>query len=196
MKIIITESQNTKVQKMLLDLFDEIGYIKTIKKFKLGPEALDKIFPEGISEIEMFDDYGKCNVIDNLIDVFFKIGYLKGKSFFEYNNKSYEFKFYTSPHMGSLMVDIIDLNYKDSIGVYATPFYEGNCGLPIDVDMYVPDEEGGGIQPSKHINYYVDLDDTKFKTFSDITNWFNNDYPYIILKEINPLWNKFRNGMF
>jgi hypothetical protein len=74
MKIIITESQNTKVQKMLLDLFDEIGYIKTIKKFKLGPEALDKIFPEGISEIEMFDDYGKCNVIDNLIDVFFKIG--------------------------------------------------------------------------------------------------------------------------
>ena len=196
MKILITESQNSKVRKMMLDLFEEIGHIKTIQKFKLGPESLDKIFPEGISEIEMFDDYGKCNIIGELVDVFFKIGYLKGKTLFEYNNKSYEFIFYNDNHTRALMIDIIDLDYKDAIAVYAAPFYEGYCGLPISVDAYIQDEVLGGTEPEEYIDYYIDLNEKNFKTFSDITNWFNNDYPNITLKEINPLWNKFRNGMF
>jgi hypothetical protein len=192
----INESSINRTKQMILDSFDEIDYIKTIKKFNLTPKALDKIFPQGISEIGVFGDYGKCSIIDDLIKAFFISGFLKGKTLFEYNNKSYEFIFYTSPHMGSLMVDIIDLDYKDAIAVYATPFYEGYCGLPISVDAYIQDEVLGGTEPEEYIDYYIDLNEKNFKTFSDITNWFNNDYPKIILKKINPLWDKFRNGEF
>jgi hypothetical protein len=196
MKILITESQNSKVQKMILDSFDEIGYSKTLQKFKLWPKALDKIFPQGISEIGVFGDYGKCSIIEDLIKAFFKSGYLKGKFLFEYNGKSYEFSFGSDVHTGALMVDIFDLDHKDTITIYASPFYEGYCGLPISVDAYIQDEELGGTYLEEYIDYYIDLNEKNFKTFSDITNWFNNDYPKIILKKINPLWDKFRNGEF
>lgn len=192
----INESSINRTKQMILDSFDEIGYTKTIKKFNLTPKALDKIFPKGISEIGVFGDYGKCSIIDDLIKAFFISGFLKGKTLFEYNNKSYEFIFYNDNRTRALMIDIIDLDYKDAIAVYATPFYEGYCGLPISIDAYIPDEELGGTEPEEYIDYYIDLNEKNFKTFSDITNWFNNDYPKIILKKINPLWDKFRNGEF
>jgi hypothetical protein len=178
---------------MILDSFDEIDYIKTIKKFNLTPKALDKIFPQGISEIGVFGDYGKCSIIDDLIKAFFISGFLKGKTLFEYNNKSYEFEFYNDNHTGSLMVDIIDLDYKDGITVYATPFYEGYCELPIDTDLYLPEDGSDNIDISGMYQEINSLDVKQFKTFSDLTNWFNNDYPKIILKFINPFWDKYRN---
>jgi len=190
----INESSINRTKQMILDSFDEIDYIKTIKKFNLTPKALDKIFPQGISELRDIDD--KCSIIEDLIKSFFRSGYLKGKSLFEYNGKSYEFLFGNDVHTGALMVDIFDLDYKDTITVYATPFYEGYCGLPISVDVYIQDEVLGGTEPEEYIDYYIDLNEKNFKTFSDITNWFNNDYPKIILKKINPLWDKFRNGEF
>jgi hypothetical protein len=192
----VNESSINRTKQMILNSFDEIDYIKTIKKFNLTPKVLDRIFPQGISEIGVFGDYGKCSIIYDLIKAFFISGFLKGKTLFEYNNKSYEFIFYNDNHTRALMIDIIDLDYKDAIAVYATPFYEGYCGLPISVDVYIQDEVLGGTELEEYIDYYIDLNEKNFKTFSDITNWFNNDYPKIILKKINPLWDKFRNGEF
>ncbi len=187
----INESSINRTKQMILDSFDEIGYIKTIQKFKLFPGALDKLFPQGISKTGNMDD--RCTIFEVLIKAFFSSGYLKGKTFFEYNNKSYEFEFYNDNHTGSLMVDIIDLDYKDGITVYATPFYEGYCELPIDTDLYLPEDGSDNIDISGMYQEINSLDVKQFKTFSDLTNWFNNDYPKIILKFINPFWDKYRN---
>ena len=191
MKIIITESQYNKTKQMILDSFDEIGYTKTIQKFKLFPQVLDKLFPQGISEIGNMDD--NCDILEDLIKVFFRIGHLKNEFLFEFNSNSYKFSFGSDPHTNALVVDITDLSYGDTMIVYATPFYEAYCELPIDTDVYLPDDESTGIDMAGMYQEINTLDVEQFKRFSDLTNWFNNDYPRIILEFINPYWDEYRN---
>jgi len=176
---------------MILDSFYENGYTKTIEKFKLFPGALDKLFPQGISEIGDMDD--NCDILEDLIKAFFRIGYLKGEFLFEYNGKSYEFSFGSDPHTTALIVDITDLSYGDTMVVYATPFYEAYCGLPIDTDLYLPADGLGGVDMAGTYQEINSLDVEQFKTFSDLTNWFNNDYPKIILEFIDSFWDEYRN---
>jgi hypothetical protein len=188
----INESKNYRIKQMILTSFENEGCIEVIKNFNLSPKVLDKLFPKGISEIHF--RMTKCSTFHELILGFLKSGYLKNEISVEYNNRPYTFSFFINDNMESLYIDILDVNYNDTISIYATPFYDGYCGIPIDVDSYTDNDDLGAHEPDDHISNYINLDEKKFKLFSDITNWFNNQYPKIILEEINHLWDKFRNS--
>ena len=139
MKYIITENQYNKTRQMIYNSFENIGFLNTIKKYKLSPEALDKLFPDGISEIISlhyeFTGDQKCSIMEDLIYAFFRISYLSNYKV-SYDDSEYVFLFSTDYHTGALMMEIRDKNYGDEIGIYATPFYEGYCQLPIDISYY------------------------------------------------------------
>ena len=191
MKYIITESQYNKTKQMILKSFEEVGITKTIQKFKLSPEALDKLFTGGVSEIEKFDVLGKCSVLEDLIKVFFRIKYFTNYVLDYEGEPMYSFRFGNDNHTGALIIDIKDLNYGDTITVYASPFYEGYCEVPIDVYQY-DDTNGFTHDPEDLIQYEYKVSPDDFKTFSDISNWFKNEYPKIVLNYIEPNWSKFR----
>jgi len=189
MKYIIKESQYSRTKQMILDSFEEIGITKTIKKFKLSPQALDKLFTGGISEIEEFDDYGKCSIHEDLIVAFFIVRSLNDYVV-EFKGKSYNFDFDSDPHTGARMIDITDLSYGDKISVYATPFWEGYCDLPIDVAYYIGIDND--FEPREVLQLNNNLNPEDIKTFSDLTDWFNNEYPKIILNFLDQYWEGFR----
>ena len=179
---------------MIYNSFENIGFLDTIKKYKLSPEALDKLFPDGIGEIislhyEFIGDQ-KCSIMEDLIYAFFRINYLSNYKV-SYGDSEYVFLFSTDFHTGALMMEIRDKNYGDEIGIYATPFYEGYCQLPIDISYY-DDTQGITHEPNDVLQEYVDINEDNFKSFKDITEWFNNEYPKLILSNILPYWNQFR----
>jgi hypothetical protein len=191
MKFIITESQYNKTKQMILNSFEEVGVIKTIKKFKLSPEALDKLFTGGLSEIEKFDESGRCSVLEDLIFVFFRINYFGNYTLDYEGEPMYSFSFGNDNHTGALIVSIEDLNYGDTITVYATPFYEGYCEVPIDVYQY-DDTNGVTHDPEDLTQYEHKVSPKDFNSFTDLSNWFKNEYPKILLKFLEPDWSKFR----
>ena len=174
---------------MILDSFEEIGIVKTIKKFKLSPQALDKLFTGGISEIEEFDYSGKCSLLEDLIVAFFIVRSLNDYVV-EFKGKSYNFWFDSDYHTGARMIDITDLSYGDKISVYATPFWEGGCYLPVDIEYYSGIDDN--FEPKDHFLFLEDLNPEEFKTFSNLTDWFNNVYPKIILNFLDKYWKEFR----
>jgi ribosomal protein S8 len=190
MKFIITESQYSKTKQMVLDSFKKFGYIKTIQRYKLSPPALDRLFPDGISEIS--DGNGRCTAIDDFIFSFFRIGFIGKSLLFEYGDNMYKFYFTHDRHTAALIADITDIEKKDTITVYASPFYEGDCFVPVDVVHYEGEE--GGYEPSEIIQYQKDVNPDDIKSFSDIIDWFNNEYPAIVLEllEEDNLWYEFR----
>jgi len=189
MKYIIKESQYSRTKQMILDSFEEIGITKTIKKFKLSPQALDKLFTGGISEIEEFDYSGKCSLLEDLIVAFFIVRSLNDYVV-EFKGKSYNFWFDSDYHTGARMIDITDLSYGDKISAYATPFWEGGCYLPVDIVYYSGIEDN--FEPNEVLQFVEDLNPEEIKTFSDLTDWFNNVYPKIILNFIDKYWKEFR----
>lgn len=191
MKFIITEGQYDKTKQMILESFDDIGIVKTITKFKLPPKALDKLFPDGLSEIDRFAGDEKCSALEDLILPFFAIKYFKNFVFDYEGEPMYNFKFTFDNHTMALIVTITDLEHNDSLVVYATPFYEGYCELPMDVYIY-DDANGISHDPEDVIQYSHNIDANEIKTFSDFSSWFKNEYPKILLEYIEPNWSKFR----
>jgi hypothetical protein len=190
MKFIITESQYSKTKQMVLESFKKFGYIKTIQRYKLSPPALDRLFPDGISEIS--DGNNKCTAIDDFIFSFFRIGFIGKSLLFEYGDNMYKFYFTHDRHTAALIADITDIEKKDTITVYASPFYEGDCFVPVDVTHYEGEE--GGYEPTEILQYQKDVNPDDIKSFSDIIDWFNNEYPAIVLEllEEDNLWYEFR----
>jgi hypothetical protein len=208
MKYIIKESQYSRTKQMILDSFEEIGIVKTIKKFNLSPQALDKLFTGGISEIEESgeDKYflandissldvlpniytGKCSLLEDLIVAFFVVRFLNDYVV-EFKGKSYNFEFDSDYHTGARMIDIKDLSYGDKISVYATPFWDGGCQLPVDIEYYSGIDDN--FEPNELFQFIEGLNPEEFKTFSNLTDWFNNVYPKIILNFLDKYWKEFR----
>jgi len=190
MKFIITESQYSKTKQMVLDSFKKFGYIKTIQRYKLSPQALDRLFPDGISEIS--DGNDRCTAIDDFIFSFFRSGFIGRSLLFEHRGDMYKFYFSHDRHTAALIVDITDVEKKDTITVYASPFYEGDCFVPVDVVHYQGEE--GSYEPSEILQYQKDVNPDNIKSFSNIIDWFNNEYPAIVLEllEEDNLWYEFR----
>jgi hypothetical protein len=191
MKYIIKESQYSRTKQMILDSFEEIGIVKTIKKFNLSPQALDKLFTGGISSLDVLPNIysGKCSLLEDLIVAFFVVRFLNDYVV-EFKGKSYNFWFDSDYHTGARMIDITDLSYGDKISVYATPFWEGGCYLPVDIAYYSGIEDN--FEPNEHFQFIEDLNPEEFKTFSNLTDWFNNVYPKIILNFLDKYWKEFR----
>lgn len=177
MKILITENQHSKLKTKLLDLFEDIGIFETLVRYSLSPKGLDVIFDNEFPEFN-------CQQLKDLFN------YLYFKNFYD-KNFSYEFdgKTYTvlsSKRVDGVMeYDIKDPENNDGIVVLATPYYEGDCFLPVDVtDYFVGDDY-----------YEVWSEDTfiplsppeNFSSFVEFYNWFKEDGLYELFEFVIPL---------
>ena len=177
MKYIISENQHSKLKKKLLNSFEDIGMFKTLKMYGLTPKGLDVIFDNDFPDFD-------CKELNTLFQYFyFKNLYDKNFSY-EFDGKTYTVL--SSKRIdGVLEYDIKDPENNDGIVVLATPYYEGDCFVPVDVtDYFVGDDY-----------YEVWSEDTfiplsppeNFSSFVEFYNWFKEDGLYELFEFVIPL---------
>jgi hypothetical protein len=171
MKYIISENQNSKIKTKILDSFEDIGVFDTLTRYSLTPKGLDVIFNDDFPEFN-------CNELRHLFQYFYYKKFYGQKFSYDFNGKTYEVSSYRTS-VGFMEYDIKDPENNDGIVVLATPYYEGDCFLPVDVtDYFVTNILGEG-----DMYYEIWTDDTfvavqppeNFSSFSEFFNWFKDD---------------------
>ena len=78
---------------------------------------------------------------------------------------------------------VTDKKTTNSLDGYATPYWDGNCYLPIDIEYYnFTDDDGNPDDEELTGDYYERYKlPTEFESFQTIIDWMENDYiKYII----------------
>ena len=183
MRYIITENQYEKIQNQILNSIKKHGFYDAMNAHKLSVEGLHKIFGEG--NLPKFD----CNdlyqifgyfVFNNLVQTKFEI------------KKNGSISFYADSFSGT---NFFRRKFKDStmIDGYATPYFDGNCSLPLDADFYVyninDDEEPDEIDIVGEYQESVKLP-KQWNSFMEMKNWLENDYVKILIDYTNNVYDK------
>jgi hypothetical protein len=183
MKYIISENQNSKIKTKILDSFEDIGVFDTLTRYSLTPKGLDVIFNDDFPEFN-------CNELRYLFQYFYYKKFYDQKFSYDFNGKTYEVSSYRRGD-GVMEYDIKDPENNDGIVVLATPYYEGDCFLPVDVtDYFVINILGEG-----DTHYEIWTDDTfvavqppeNFSSFSEFFNWFKDDAMLELFEFVIPL---------
>ena len=174
MKYLITENQHSRIKEQILDLFDSVGIIRTLNRYKLDPKALDFIFKND------FPDF-TCSDLDDLFTYFFRNGYIKRRLDYEYKDNIYDVEITMDYHTAAIGYAVEDLRILDGILVYATPFWEGQCYVPLETTSYylIPGnqnnddgEEGRLWYDIQVFSSYDNIDPSMFRSFTDILDWY------------------------
>ncbi len=183
MKIIIRESQYEKIQNQILNSIKKNGFYKTMNTYKLSVEGLHKIFGEGnLPKFDCRDLYQIFGyfVFKNLVQTKFEI------------KKNGSMSFYVDNFSGT---NFFRRKFKDltMIDGYATPYFDGNCNLPLDADFYVyninDDEEPDEVDIVGDYQESVKLP-KQWNSFMEIKNWLENDYVKILIDYTNNVYDK------
>jgi hypothetical protein len=179
----INESQYEKIQNQILNSIKKNGFYETMNAYKLNIKSLHKIFGEGnLPKFDCRDLYQIFSyfVFKNLVQTEFKI------------KKNESISFYTDSFSGT---NFFRRKFKDltMIDGYATPYFDGNCNLPLDADFYVyninDDEEPDEVDIVGEYQEYVKLP-KQWNSFMEIKNWLENDYVKILIDYTNNVYDK------
>lgn len=177
MKVILLESQLSRTQKLIVDSLIKFGLPITMKKYSLNLTAINWILKDM--------DFNLLNLdVDSLSTTILSLIYDKLINT-EYNFDNVKITFNTErAYFVTVKIEIYESD-ENSISCYgyATPFYEGDQWLPIEIpDCFVhrgPDTK----------NYYIDFSEypatsVNFKTFSDFKDWVEIEFPNLIYNTI------------
>ena len=165
MKLLITENQQNKLKKKILDSFEKTSVSNTLSNYSLTPKALDFIFKDDFPKFDCYD-------LSQLYKYFYSKKYFDHNFTFDFNGKTY-LVLSTKRTDDVMEYEIKDPENNDGIVVLATPYYEGECFLPIDVTDYFVD---GSYYEIWADDNFVPLSPPKnFSSFSEFFNWFKND---------------------
>lgn len=188
MKILLKENQLNDLRKTLSISIEENGLYETLRRYNLNLRSLSFIFKgEELPEISCDDLYG----------VIFHSQNFRRDSNNVRTYKNYRFNFGFDEMGGSLFFNCKELgnpNYDDLLSGYATPYWDGNCYLPIDFDYYTWTDAFGD-QNDEEISgeyYYSEELPTKFDSFKEIEKWMNNDYLKILAEKCEEVFNYVR----
>lgn len=173
MKYLITESQGSRLKKQLTQSFDEIGFVATINRYKLTIPQLDIIYKN--SKLPEFS----CDDLNEICSVLIYDGDIKK----HYETEEYEIFLDMDDFVNSVFFQVIDKKTTNSLNGYATPYWDGKCFLPIDIEYYnFTDDDGDSGEDELTGDYYEQHRlPTEFETFQAIIDWMENDYiKYII----------------
>ena len=179
----INESQYEKIQNQILNSIKKHGFYDAMNAYKLNVEGLHKIFGEGnLPKFDCRDLYQIFSyfVFKNLVQTEFKI------------KKNGSISFYTDSFSGT---NFFRRKFKDStmIDGYATPYWDGNCNLPLDADFYVyninDDEEPDEVDIVGEYQESVKLP-KQWNSFMEMKNWLENDYVKILIDYTNNVYDK------
>lgn len=173
MKYLITESQGSRLKNQLTQSFDEIGFAETIDRYKLTIPQLDKIYKN--SRLPEFS----CGDLNEICSILIYDGIIKK----EYTTKKYHISLDMDNFVSAVYFKVTDKKTTNSLDGYATPYWDGNCYLPIDIEYYnFTDDDGDSGDEELTGDYYKRYElPTEFESFQAIINWMENDYiKYII----------------
>ena len=135
-----------------------------IKDYRNLNESDDFDWIKDIDVTPIENTGSRCDVTYDLV-----YDYFSGKRPIVHGNYTY----YMDSTSG---VVIWEFNDTDDYIVYATPFWEGNCYLPINIQGDMGDYEE-----------LVDLELPKFNYREELFNWLENVYPNIVASAIDDL---------
>ena len=188
MRYLITERQNSKVKDQILRTIGERGIFHTLRRYSLNPKGLDIIFKDDFPDFD-------CDDLDSIIMYYYVSNIIKGIKHIVFNDKKYKVLISIDGHTSSFNYRITDLKNKDGIEVYATPFYEGNCLVPVEITEYYTIGEDGETKWYDDMGPIFDSFDVApgtFSSFTDILDWYENDFMEKLFEMVIPELSKLR----
>lgn len=181
MNYIISESQKNTVSTNFIKVLKNKDMYDTLGMFKLPPQFLDKILGKKVLNVLSCEDY-----------------YLLYFYYFKRTDlikKSYEDEFYKIEISVSMMemitfFSITEKSTNNSMTGYATPYYDGDCHLPIDIEYFEPNSDQSN---EFSLNLYVFKTlPKKFDKFSRIFEFFSVEYFNLLINACRPLFIEYR----
>jgi hypothetical protein len=184
MKYIITESN---LKNLLYKSFSEHGFVETMERMRLTLPQILKIYGDhklpGLSCVDKFE------ICDSIIN--------SGSESVDWwggSDKVMKLKF----KRGDYIVSIIPNGYGevtyytvgkistgDTLEGASTPYWNGECYLPVDIDMYIKKD----LMNERSIDVYQIFHlEREFETLNDIIIWLNSEYISNILKVCRPVF--------
>ena len=165
MKLLITENQKDKLKTKILDSFEKNGVYKTLDTYSLTPKTLDYIFKNDFPEFDCYD-------LGSLYTYFYKKKYFDHNFSYEFEGKTY-LVLSSKRFDGVMEYDIKDPENNDGITILATPYYEGDCFIPIDATDYFIEDDYYEIWGED--NFATISPPENFSSFVEFFNWFKTD---------------------
>ena len=168
MKYLITESQGSRLKKQLTQSFDEIGFAETINRYKLSIPQLDKIYKN--SRLPEFS----CDDLNEICSVLIYDTVIRKK----FISEKYHISLDMDDFLSAVYFKVTDKKTTNSLDGYATPYWDGNCYLPIDIEYYnFTDDDGDSGDEELTGQYFKEYKlPTEFESFQAIIDWMENDY--------------------
>ena len=177
MKYLITESN----LKSLLDKsFSEYGFKNTVSRFKLSLPQILNIYKD--LELPEFD----CQDLNELCLLLIEEGFLDIEGIGE------EYGVYiVMDDRAQVVFNVVNPMNGNILSGYATPFFDGGCELPIEIDTFSYMNKETSELVEYTYNYSMDVEvRTRFNSFEHIILWLNTKYILYVLKVCEPLFNR------
>lgn len=180
MKYLISESQKSKLITFITNSFEKNGFIKTLDIFGITIPVLIGIIGNvklpKFSCDELYDIISKL-IIDNVVIT-------------KYITDKYSVYIEEDEFVGSVYFSITKKNTESRLYGYATPFWDGRCYLPIDLEYFTWKDDDGSTYDNE-IAFNDRFSPPKnFNTLKDIINWMENDYFQILIGFCEPIFEK------
>ena len=187
MKFLIKESQHKSIKTRISKSIAEKGMWTTMEDFNLSLKTLDVIYRNSkLPELT-------CQDLSDFM------AYLVFKQIVNTKNikkDGYHLNFDLDGMSEALFFKITDIKRLDSLEGFATPYYNGECRLPIELDYYQYVDDVDEAQDHSIAGQYfesVNLKNLEFSSFSDIKKWFENDYLKILINYCEPIFSELRD---
>jgi hypothetical protein len=192
MKFLLKENQLNDLRRTLSHSIEDYGIYETLKRYNLNLKSLSAIFKgEKLPEISCADLY----------DIVLKSKFFKRD--LNWANaviyKDYKFIFTHDEFGGSVFFKCRELNNpenENTLDGYATPYWDGNCYLPIDFEYYTWTDSDGNVNDEDITGEYYYSEDVpeEFNSFNDIDKWVNTEYLRILSEKCEEVFNYIRES--
>ena len=186
MKYIITESN---LKNLLYKSFSEHGFVETMERMRLTLPQIFKIYGNHkLPGLSCTDKFEICDSIMNSgsesmdwwggSDKVMKLKFKKG---------DYMVKIFPGGYGEVVYYKVEKISTGDTLEGASTPYWNGECHLPVDIDMYIKK----GVINGRPLDIYKRFDlDRDFETLKDIIVWLNSEYTSNILKVCRPVFER------
>lgn len=184
MKYIITESN---LKNLLSKSFLEYGFVETMERMRLTLPQIFKIYGDHkLPELNCVDMYEICDsLVNSGLESMEWWGGSKKVMKLEHKWGDYVVKIYPGGYGDVVDFKVTKISTGDSLDGAATPYWDGDCFLPVYVDMYIKK----GVINGRPLDVYKKFDlEEELETLNDIIIWLNSEYISNILKVCRPVF--------
>lgn len=169
MKYIITEEQNNRLNKFILSRFERGESPEEIYKLTAIPMG---VIIDALMDVEIVSGNEPTKICEKLYIELLDTLRTSNKlvTYFKYNDGR-EILLDYDTFNGSMS---FDYGSDDSVRIYgyATPFYDGVCGIPVDMEEYTFGERWEQV----HRFELIYIEAVNIRTYRDLIRFQNEDY--------------------